>query len=249
MGACESTKKHRTPSTPVGENGKDGTEEPLKQNSIQPSKPVNLPKFSEKEKSDQMKLLKASENQNQLASAMQNLTNSLQRLLSKLDLNITCFVMSLPVESKAGRSDVELINEFESKREDLKISFKTEAKQNKSNILNDQTQFFNYKEDFQTSKEKLGPTVKILSRYKENLVFQIVCNHAVVFEEIARKLEDDNSYSFYEELMNSIIRLHVLYFNFFEFDDPESLEKEYFNYVNEEYTLFNLFYREGDNQF
>jgi len=245
MGACEATKKHDKPKNePQGaQNVEQATPEV-----IAPSKPVNIPKYSEEEKRDQLRDLHEATSQKQLGDAMHSLSNKLQRLLTKVDLNIACFVKSLPVEAKAGKSDQELINEFESKKDDLKTSFKNDAKTSKTNILNDHSHFSTYKDEFDSAKEKLKPVIKILSQYKENLIFQILCNHSVIFEEIARKLEEEDAYSFLAELRTSIVELHTIFFAFFDYEDAETLEKTYFNYVNEEFKLFSIFYKE-ENQF
>ena len=88
-----------------------------------------------------------------------------------------------------------------------------------------------------------------MTQYKENLIFQVLCNHSVIFEEIAKKLEEDENYSNFVEIRASIVAVHTIYFTFFDYDDSENLEKQYFSYVNEEYRLFNLFYKEDNNQF
>ncbi len=249
MGTCEPVKKHNNKNNdPSNDDNYKGNSTQQKEPSEpkQAQKPIYIPKYSEEEKNSHLKSLKESDTQKQLADTMQNLGNQLNRMLAKLDLNISGFVKGLPVESKAGKSDEELITEFESKREDLKSSFKMDAKNMKSSILNDHTRFYSYKEDFEPAKEKLKPNIKVLSQYKENMVFQVLCNHAVVFEEMARKLDEDDQYSYFMDLRNAIVIFHTTYFTFFDYEDAESLEKSYFKYVDEEFEVFNIFHRDSE---
>jgi len=211
------------------------------------SKPVNIPRYSEAEKNDQVNDLRNANAQRPFAETMLKIGSNLHRLLTKLDLNIPNFVKCLTVEDKGNKSDSELVTEFEHKKEELKSSMQNGAVSLKEHLFNDHSEFTKYKIDFEISKEKLKPTIKIFSHCKENIVFQLVSGHWAVLEQLAKKCQEDDNYDFFSEIKRLIISLHHLFFSILEHDEPGDLERIYLSYVDEEFKLFSLFNSEEKN--
>jgi len=243
MGNCTATKKHV----------KDEKENPeLKQKSENQtpqdvSKPVNIPRYSEAEKNDQVNDLKNANAQRPFAETLLKIGSNLHRLLTKLNLNIPNFVKGFSVDMKGNKSDSDLVTEFEHKKEELKSSMQNDAVRLKEHLFNDHGEFTKYKSNFESSKEKLKPTIKIFSHCKENIVFQLVSGHWAVLEQLAKKCQEGDNYDFFSEIKRLILSLHHLFFSVLEHDEPADLERIYLSYVDDEFKLFSLFHREEKN--
>ncbi len=199
-------------------------------------------KYTMSERGIQIEELKSCYSQFKLAASLNKLNIDLLKKLEKQDINIICFVKCFKVETSTQQSEEDLISYFENIKDNLVSGFKNSLKEDKAKILDEHSEYDRYKKNFQNDKVKARNIIEIVSEYKDQMVFQMLNNHTAIFSELARKLEKDKELDFFNDIKNSIVKLHNFYLDIVENTSKKKLQKVYHAYLNEEYNFFCLFH-------